>query len=245
MKVVSPNVLKKVNFTGEYGGFANIFTADLDKKTYCYKLFREMYDLDIIDNLAYMTDIEFSDEFLTPLYLVGKESKFLFTGCLSNWVDAIDLGFVCDKKYLIRYLKMGRDIVQKLHNEYQYIHGDISEANIIVNTDEDKVYLCDFDSALRFNQDVVNTNYFSYEVYDYLKYHKFDKMVDVFCYNLLTLKLLLKLEDNTFVFEKIIDGSDEVLNLNSDVKRLSKELIYDENKISGEFIVDYIDWNMA
>lgn len=228
MNVVNPNVLKNVKFTGESGGFARIFKADLNKKRYCYRLFKEMYDLDIIDNIAYMTDVDFSEEFLTPLYLVGKEDKFLFTGCLSNWANASDIGFVCDKKYLIRYLKMARDLVNRLHNDYHYIHGDLSEANIIVNTDEDKVYLCDFDSALRFDQDITNTNYFSNDVCSYLKYHKFDKLVDVFCFNLMTYQLLFK-------------SKEDISNMNKDVKRRSKELLYTENKISGEFIIDYID----
>ena len=243
MKCVDADLLKKVYDTGRFGAFSKILNAKFNNQTYCFKLYLDNYDKFILDNIAYMTDVEFSQQYLTPLYVVKKFAKNKVVGCLSEEAEnTVDLACVCEKEKQLLYLRQTKDLITNLHKDYKYIHGDLSVSNILVDLDNDLSYLCDFDSALRIGQEVKSYMSFSESVCDYLSRYAFDEKVDIYKFNLLTLALLF----NRREWEILYDISVNMLNLsnyNKEVKRLVKELTLEDtrNSYSGEYIIDYID----
>lgn len=141
----------------------------------------------------------------------------------------------------IRYLKIAKHLVVNLHNEFKYIHGDISASNIIVD-DNVKVYLCDFDTAIKFGQEPSDYTWYSDNLLKYFYYYKFDERVDIYKFNLMTIAVLLNKYEHE-VFSLIEQDKLGDLGENKNVKRLAKELLLQDTRkpYSGEFIIDYLE----
>jgi len=238
MKIISSNDLKNVIETKEYGKSAKIFTADYNNHKYCYRLFKDsVYEKWIIDNMGELTEEEFSEEYLTPKYIVDKNK-----GTLSEFAEnAYDLGYISARNKQIRYLQIGKILLENLHKVHKYIHGDISAANILVNDDEVKTYFCDFDTAIKIGREPKNFWNFSVDLYPYFKYYKFDEKVDIYKFNLMTLAVLLDKYESE-VFSLIENNKLDDLEENKNVKKIAKELLLQDTRkpYSGEFIIDYI-----
>lgn len=242
MRVVDINKLKNVTNTKESGNYTKLFTAEFDKKLYAYLVFKELqYDNWMIENIGDLTEETFSEEFLSPLYLVGKSNKFRFNGILCNYEkDASDLGFIRDRYKLLKYLKQSKEVLLKLHNEFKYIHGDVSASNLIVDQTEDKVYMCDMVTATKIGKTPKSYWYLSMDLDAYLKYYGFNKGLDIYKFNLMTLAVLTDKYEQE-VFELIENDKIDFLSDNKDIKKLAKELLFCDTRkpYSGEFIIDY------
>jgi len=242
MRVVNYKALKEFEFL-DYGNFSNVFKVKFYDEYFAYKEFKKLYDNVIIDNICEMTEVDFGEHYLTPFYMVEKELHWRFPGYLMYCPDDIeDLWMVVNNR--LRYLKFAKLLVQNLHKEHKYIHGDVNPSNFFVNTDEDLVYLGDFDSTLKIGQEPETKFSFSNFTREYLKYYKFDEKIDVYNFNLTTLSVLLNKSEEE-IFELLLTDNCDLLESNQDVKKLSKELLLLDTRkpYSGEYIVDYLDYD--
>lgn len=243
MRIVDINQLKNVTDTKESGNFIRLFTAEFNENLYAYLVFKELqYDNWMIENIGDLTEEAFSEEFLSPLYLVGKPNKFRFNGMLGRYEkDAYDLGFIKERSKLLKYLKIAKEVLLKLHNEFKYIHGDVSSSNFIVDQTMDKVFMCDMVTATKIGMAPKSYWYLSIDLDDYLKYYGFNKELDIYKFNLMTLAVLTD-EYERDVFDLILNDKITFLEENKNVKRLAKELLLPDTRksYSGEFIIDYM-----
>lgn len=239
MRNVSSKSLTNVVKTKEYGGSTKIFTADYNNHNYCYRVYKECFiDKIMLRRMGALTEEEFSEEYLKPYYMVDKTK-----GTLSEYVkNTQNLGFICDRNKLLRYLRISKILLLNLHKEYKYIHGDISSSNILVNDDEVKTYICDFDTATKIGQAPIDWTWFSDNLLLYFHYYKFDEKVDIYKFNLMTMAVLLNKYEHE-VFPLIEQNELGEFGADKNVKRLAKELLLlDARKpYSGEFIIDYLD----
>ena len=239
MRNINSKDLANVVNTNEYGASVNIFTAFYNNEKYCYRVYKDSFlDKSFIKRIGNLTEEEFSEEYLKPMYLVDKNR-----GNLSRYAENTqDLGFICDKNKLLRYLKISKVLLLNLHKEYKYIHGDISCSNILVNDDEVKTYICDFDTAIKIGQEPCDYTWFSDNLLSYLYYYKFDEKIDIYKFNLMTIAVLFNKYEHE-VFNLIEQNKLGEFGEDKNVKRLAKELLLNDTRksYSGEFIIDYID----
>lgn len=237
--MISSKDLKKVVSTKEFGGSVKIFTAFYENKKYCYRVYKECFcDKYFLKRMENLTEEDFSEEYLTPKYLVDRSK-----GNLSIYKENTqNLGFICDRNKLLRYLKISKALLLNFHKEYKYIHGDISSSNILVNDDEAKTFICDYDTTHKIGQEPSDYTWFSDNLLSYFYYYKFDEKVDIYKFNLMTLAVLLnKYEHEVFTLieqNQLGEFSDDKY-----VKRFAKELLLLDTRkpYSGEFIIDYLD----
>ena len=127
------------------------------------------------------------------------------------------------------FLKKTRDIMEKLHKNYKRIHGDISLTNVLVNKEKKDVYLIDFDSSLYINQDLGSKFSFSEEVQDFInnyRLYRATKSIDIFKFNVTTLKLLCDVDYIGDLYTKILKNKLHIGGLSNDGKKLCKELLF-------------------
>lgn len=244
MRVVDVDALKNIIKTNESGNYTKLFTAELDKRLYAYLVFKGLqYDNWMIENIGDLTEETFSKEFLSPLYLVGKSNKLRFNGILCNYKkEASDLGFIKGRTKLLKYLRKSKEVLLKLHNEFKYIHGDVSASNILVDQTDDMVYMCDMVTAIKVGKVPKSYWYLSMDLDDYLRYYGFNKKMDIYKFNLMSLAVLTDKYEQE-VFELLENDKIAFLEGNKEAKRLSKELLLENTRkpYSGEFIIDYLD----
>jgi len=239
MRNIKSRDLTNVVKTKEYGGSVKIFTAFYENHKYCYRVYKEsFYDNSFLKRMGSLTEEEFEPEYLKPLYLVDKTH-----GNLSEYAENTqNLGFICDRNKLLRYLRISKVLLLNLHREHKYIHGDISSSNILINDDEVKTYICDFDTITRIGQEPLDYSWYSDNLLQYLYYYRFDEKVDIYKFNLMTMAVLLNKYEHE-VFSLIEQNDLGEFESDKNVKKLSKELLLlDPRKpYSGEFIIDYLD----
>lgn len=242
MKTILCDELKLIKPKYNSGNFSSIDIVEFQGQLYCFKLFQpyNIYPSDIIDNIGNLTEMSFSNEFLVPKYIVMRKNRII--GYLSIYkknktIEKINLEYQ-DK---VAILKDAKEKLENLHKEYKIIHGDLNLSNILVDKNFNTSFI-DFDSSLKFNQNVGSVVSFPRTVINYMKYFKYDYKADIYKFNLETLKFLYNIaSDENILFL----ASCNLFNENSSVETLSKELILKPEKIkkeySGEFIIDYID----
>jgi len=222
-----------------YGSFSHVFEVVFDGKLYCYKQFKIEYPNDILENICQMTEESYSSEFVTPLFVVFDKNKIV--GYLSSLKRAVELDEIYDIKKKKILLKQAKLTLQKLHRDYERVHGDINHANIIYDEKAMQPYIIDFDSSLKFGQEIKSTFSFPNYLLDYLQYYPFDYLADIYEFNLQTLVLLTRKNHKDLLndISKAVYPVGEKFVM---ARKLCRELtLFDtRNKISGEFIIDYL-----
>ena len=245
MNIINISEIKDKKFFN-FGAYSNVYIVSINGKNYVYKEYKEVINPIVKNIIAELTDEEYSDSFLTPIYLVESLNHKKILGCLSKYDKCLtEIDNVCDYPKRIELLKNAKMVLEKWHNESKRIHGDINIGNILVDEKNTKPYLIDFDTSLKLNTKF-NKNYdiddfpFSDYIYEYLAYYPFDEGIDTFLFNLTTLQLLVD-PDYLSLTKKI--RFDKLGIENKDVKRLSKQLLFYDTKKSfdKDYIIDYID----
>lgn len=243
MKVVNVKdftLIKQLN----KGTFSKVYIVDLDGKKYCYKEFVHSYaDDKSIVKLCDLTDEDFKSQYIVPKYMVYSSGRSLFTGYLSNYdPDLVSIFNPFSREEKIKLLKSVKENIEILHSEYNLIHGDLHLKNILCHKSLLESSIIDFDFAQRIGD--IPSTYVNYglALQDYVKYNPFDYNADKYYFNLSTLKLLAEItEDYENTMEIIKNDQFYFSEINSDVKRLAKELILDSKRsYNGEYIIDYI-----
>lgn len=238
MKSINKSELKIIR-QFNYGSFSHVFEVIFDGKLYCYKQFKREYPNDILQNICEMTEESYSSEFVIPLLIVFDNGKIV--GYLSNLINAVELDDIYDMKKKKLLLRQAKLTLQKLHKEYERIHGDINHANIIYDENAMKPYIIDFDSSLKFGQEIKSTFSFPDYLLDYLQYFPFDYFADIYEFNLQTLVLLAR-KNHKDLLKDISEGIYPFEEEFGMARKLCKELTLcnTRRKISGEFIIDYL-----
>ena len=247
MEIINIKDIKKERMFN-YGSFSFVFKVMLNNKVFAFKEYIEPLDPIVKNILIDLSEKEFSENFLTPKYLVETKNGQNILGYITDYnkklIEISDV-FSFDKK--VELLKETKKILEKWHNESKRIHGDISPSNILVDEDNNKPYLIDFDTALKINtknyKSILDSNFpFSDRIYEYLAYYPFNEEIDIFLFNLTTLYILLNDNYIDLIYNIRFEKSDLIKN-NKDVKRLSKKFFFEDTKKSygKEYIIDYIN----
>lgn len=242
MKTVQFKDLKLIKQCYSSGNFSNVHIVSLDGITYCFKEFKNIldYPAEIKNNICNFTKLPFNKDFLFPQFIVLKRNNILgyLTYFDKNNKNIYSLDLCYEDK--IKLLKNVKKKIQMLHKNYKLIHGDLNVQNILSSKDLN-TSLIDFDSTLRFDQEIVSTVSFSMVLKDYLKCYKFDKNADIYRFNISTFKFLNDLQSDESVLQLLNLG---LLDENKYLKKLNKELLLlpesRKSKYSGEFVIDYI-----
>ena len=103
-------------------------------------------------------------------------------------------------------------------------------------------FLLDFDSSLIFGQSYENKLSFRLFVQDYLKYYQPDKNMDIYTFNVTTLKMLSDCPRVKLLLDDIATDEFNMFQDKKEVKKLMKELLLRDTRkeYSGEYIIDYL-----
>ena len=244
MKVINVSEIKEKDYFN-YGYFSNVYKVKIGDKYFAYKEYIHPINPIVKNTLCELTDEEYTNQFLTPKYLIESKNGRKIIGYLSNHDENLtELNNYYDFNRKIEILKNVKNLIEKWHKESKRIHGDINMGNILVN-DSNKPYLLDFDTALRINSNF-NERYdiddfpFSDYVYEYLSYYPFNEEIDIFMFDLTTL-LFLSNEDYIDMTIKLKSNKLDFVNKNKDIKRLSKRILFEDTRKSygKECIIDY------
>ena len=223
------------------GAKGEVRKCTFDGNQYCIKILEETYPRSVVSNIKNMTSQEFSKEFFIPLYVVeGTTSDFY--GYLMNYDENLqEVSNLKDLKDKLIFFKNARDIIEKLHTDYKRVHGNLVSENMLY----DKALnasLIDFDSSLDFGGEYEDKQMVRLFVQDYLRYYPVDKNMDIYTFNVTTLKMLGNVPRVDILLEDIAEGEFYMFQENKHIKRLTKELLLRDTskKYSGEYIIDHI-----
>ena len=222
------------------GGYARIHLCEYNNKLYAYKKFIErefIFTDNDIKRIEVLTDKNIFPEIILPKYLIRNNGKFesyitdLFNG------ETFDSLYKKDIALKIEFLLKIKDVIIKMNNELDIIHGDIHPDNLMFNKDTKKVCLIDFDNCKidNINQ---NKNYLNPLYKEYITYNSYSSLADIYMFNILTFSLLN--EVNYFMVNDYIinNGYGDLFNSKSSFKLLDDISICKENK---EFLIDMVD----
>ena len=219
-------IVKKCNFEG---------------KIYCIKIINKTYPVSVISNIKNMTCQEFSKEYFVPLYIVESGSKD-FLHYLMNLDEKL---IVSSKLKTLRdklvFLNNARKIIDNLHKVHKRVHGDLVSENMLYD-EMFNSFLVDFDSSLEFGKEYEDKQTVRLFVQDYLKYYPVNKSMDIYTFNVTTLKMLGNYPVVNGLFKDIAENEFFMFQENKNVKRLTKELLLRDTRknYSGEYIIDHI-----
>lgn len=213
----------------------------LDGNLYCIKSIKTTYPKSVVSNIKDMTEIDFSKEYFTPLYIV-ESSTGDFLGYLMNYDEKLITSnkiHSLDDKLI--FLRNAKKIIEKLHGDYKRIHGDLVDENMLFD-ELMNAFLLDFDSSLIVGQGYENKLSFRLFVQDYLKYYQPDKNMDIYTFNVTTLKMLSDCPRVKLLLDDIATDEFNMFQDKERVKELTKELLLRDIKkeYSGEYIIDYL-----
>lgn len=233
------NCIRQFNF----GAFSYVYQVELNGIEYAYKKYNDFFSSSFLNAIVPLMEEKLPEEFLIPKFIV-ESTKGTNRGYLSLFKDNLqELDEVYEKNIKIKCLKNARDLLEELHKTYKIVHGDIHGGNVQFDVANLKPYFLDFDMSFHIGEELTNKKErdFSDNAYFYLKYGKLDYNLDVYMFNLMTLSLMSGMYSESEILELLQDGSLDMRDMNADVKRLSKELVWDNSKkeYSGEYIIDY------
>lgn len=212
-----------------------------DGNQYCIKIINKTYPKSVVDHIKNMTGQNFSKEYFVPLYVVESSSGD-FLHYLMNLDETLKESFkLKELRDKLIFLKNAREIIGKLHKEHKMVHGDLVSENmmysVLLNAS-----LLDFDSSLEFGKTYEDKQSVRLFVQDYLKYYPVDKNMDIYTFNVSTLKMIGNSPNINMLLKDIDEDEFFMFQENKNIKRLTKELLLRDTRkeYSGEYIIDHI-----
>ena len=240
MKYVDYKNLKFIEYYFSQGNFSEVHIIEYAKELYCFKELEMLYDDDIMKNIENFTERNLNKYLLTPKYIIKNNNSTL--GYLSKYYNNTKniISKELDFKEKIILLKNTKKLIEQMHNDYKLIHGDINMKNILYDNLYN-IYLIDFDSSLYYNQKLKSLESLSWLATNYLNKYKFDYKIDIYKFNLMTIKLLNDLKKDS---ELILYLENNNQYNNKNIKKLCKELLLEpennKKEYSGDYIIDYL-----
>ena len=223
------------------GASGEVRKCTFDGNQYCIKILEKTYPRSVVSNIKNMTSQEFSKEFFVPLYVVEGTTGDFF-GYLMNYDENLqEASSLTELKDKLIFFKNAREIVEKLHKEHKMVHGDLVCENMLYD-ELFNAFLIDFDSSLKFGKKYEDKQTVRIFVQQYLRYYPVDKNMDVYTFNVNTLKMLGNYPRVDILLDDIAEGEFFMFQENKNVKTLTKELLLRDTKkkYSGEYIIDHI-----
>lgn len=145
-----------------------------------------------------------------------------------DYLPLSDLGNL-KKRKKIELLKQAKVVLELLHNEYNIVVGDIRCENILVG--DNNIVFCDTDNFRinDLNPELLNI----YGKYYVRKYDNYDKGLDVFSFNVMSLFFLLNSSKEDIV--DCILNTERITNIN--IRNLFTRVL-NEEKFIKNYIVD-------
>ena len=223
------------------GASGEVRKCTFEGNQYCIKIINTTYPRSVVSNIKRMTNIEFSKEYFTPLYIVEGTTGNVY-GYLMNYDENLkEANKIRDFNEKLIFLKNARRIIDKLHKEYKMVHGDLVSENMMYDELLNS-FLVDFDSSLKFDKQYENKQTVRLFVQQYLRYYPVDKNMDIYTFNVTTLKMLGSVPIVNLLFQDIATNEFKMFQDKKEVRKLTKELLLRDTRkeYSGEYIIDYL-----
>lgn len=226
------------------GMSGDVYKCDYKDYFYAYKVFKDVdYKSLITNKLDCLCEFYGDANCVFPYKLIYKRSDSMFFDgyimdflynydelCINNLVN------VNKKELLIK----ARTIIEKLHNEYKFIHGDIRPANFMYNQYLKDLQLIDFDNSISIDRKCnVDLTFYDEFAYDYMEKIGIEKELDMFLFNLLTYSII-----NNIPFDNSLENieSNNFKNISSEKARniLKSYKALNKKTLKKEYIIDYL-----
>lgn len=190
---INKDKIKITRFFNEVGdgAYGRVYKARYKTKKYAYKKFYQsefIHDEKQILRLEKLCATYDNSNLLLPKYLIEDDG---LEGYLMDYYYGKEFlvlfGSSLEKK--IKYLRLAKELIQKINEDYEIVHSDIHFGNILFNDKRKTVALADFDAAKIDGLESEKENRLKL-VNQYLKYNDYDKSVDIYTFNLLTFALI-------------------------------------------------------
>lgn len=179
------------------GANSNVFMADFNGALCAYKEFCDPKYVAAIDARIKKISQHYGDpRYAFPsdfIYKKPADENFLsYVLDLISFYDNVGGLKGLSREEIIKILKLGRDSVEGLHEDYNIIHCDLSPWNFMYNKTLDRVILMDFDTNIDLSNKEIGPDkrLHSDVLLEYFKNHGIDKDADIFLYNLCCYALL-------------------------------------------------------
>lgn len=236
---VDKNKIKKARKPIADGAYGKVYKAKYNKEKYAYKVFnpndciKEEKEIIRFEKLCQRYD---GSNLLLPKYLVkdnGLES-YLMDFYVGKEFMSLFLSPIEKRMF---FLKLAKDMLIKLNNDYGIIHSDIHFGNLMFNEKKKTVAFTDFDSAKIDGIECERENRLKL-VNNYLSDNDYDKNVDTYMFNLLTFALLNN--KSLEAARSILNNDNHMCLFTSDTakKTLDDMLNYKKNE---NYLIDMID----
>lgn len=219
-----------------YGTFADIYTVDINGKTFCYKKFLDSIDNDFASRLEKSTQMDVCDNLVFPKLLVDD---YGYKGYVTDYfpyynINLLKYANIDDK---ITILKNVKNLIEKMHKDYKIIHGDLHSGNIMFDSKSKDCVIIDFD-ACSFNDISIDRNHTNEYVQSYMYYNGVDFSMDIFMFNLNTFAIMNNAGNISDAFNDIFLEKYGVFNneCGIDVCNKAYKLQRTEN-----YLIDYIN----
>ena len=230
-----------------FGTSSDVYQCDYFDSLFAFKEFKDPQYVSFINDRIQKLKEYYYDEtdYVFPYKCIYKSPKDnLFVGYIMDYLfeykklsDIDNLDY--NKKIII--LKKLRDLVDKFHYKYNFIHTDICPWNIFYNEKKDNLKLFDFDTYIDLgkNDNIVN-NLFSEYTYEYAHKVGIDKDLDIFLYNLTVYSFLAGIDYNN-ALEAINNNKLDFFD-NEHVKKIFEGYKNLECKktLKKEYVIDYL-----
>lgn len=226
-----------------YGTYGNILKVKYNNQIYAQKVFVfDMYTPSISDIKKFekysLINAQKNGIYL-PEYLVDQNN---FNSYLTSIYNGNNFRYLLEKPIdtKIFFLRKAKDLILKTNNDYDIIHSDIHFGNLMYNDDKKTVALVDFDAS-KYEDLVCEKCYLSKFASQYITYNNYDKNLDIYLFNLLTLGLLFNQNMEHSYIDLNCKRFHKFFYSKSAVKTLE-----DMANIKGNenFIIDMIDNNV-
>ena len=232
-------------FTGrliDVGGISDIHLCVCDDYDMIYKrITNPNYAKLIENNINNLSQFYGDSDIVFPYKTVYFDKELTkFDGYLMDWLYKYDnLDYNMSLKDKINILNKTRDVVEKLHNEYNIIHTDLNPKNIMYKKDIDKVALIDLDLSIdEKSSELFDSRHYHVYVADYLKSNSIDYNIDTYLFNLLTYAFIKNMD-----YECVLDYINVTKDLGVSDKATSILKSYTDigcKKLKKEYIIDYL-----
>lgn len=223
------------------GAYSDVYSCDYWEQYFAYKKINDSRYAQYIDkNINELTNFYGDNDFLFPYKTIYKSPK-------DNYLD----GYVLESLYKyeeltklkedkIKILMKSRELLEKFHNKYNYVHTDISPWNYLYNQAEDKLLLIDFDSAINLkDKGNINLDFINMYAADYIEKQGIDKDIDIYLFNIMTYAILNDIDYNSclksiFIKKDLGLDSEKATEILKSYKDLSSK------SLKKEYIIDYL-----
>lgn len=223
------------------GAYSDVYSCDYWEQYFAYKKIQDPKYAQYIDkNINELTNFYGDNDFLFPYKTIYKSPKdtYLDGYVLDPLYQFKELNNVNEDK--IKILLKSRELLEKFHNKYNYVHTDICPWNYLYNQEKDELILIDFDSAINLkDKGNINLDLINFYAAEYIEKRGIDKDLDIYLFNLMTYAILNDIDYN-ICLNYIKESKELWLNSEKATKILKSYKDLGSKTLKKEYIIDYL-----